>query len=138
METYNIQYDIRVFGRQVITFPLGVKNVFDELVNTVPERLNRSFYGLSHLDTEGNVIYYAAVEEYVAGEGKKLGYDYYTIEKGEYLSVAIKDWHSKTDSIKDVFHEMMQDKRFDNITPCVEWYKSDQEMICMVKMDMSQ
>src|SRR5258706_14815205 len=135
METYNIQHDIRVFGRQLMTFPLGIREAFDELINAVPEGLNRSYYGLSHPDTGGNVIYYTAVEEYAVGEGKKSGYDYYTIKKGEYLPVTIKDWHSKTDCIKDVFHEMMQDKRFDNITPCVEWYKSDEEMVCMLKMD---
>jgi len=138
METYYIQHDIRVFGRQVVTFPLGVKEAFDELVHVVPEGLNRSYYGLSHLDAGGNIIYYAAVEEYAIGEGKKLGYDYYTIGKGEYLSAAIKNWLSKTDCIKDVFHEMMQDKRFDNITPCVEWYKSDEEMVCMLKIGISE
>ena len=137
METYNIQHDIRVFGRQVMTFPSGIKEAFDELVNAVSEGLNRSYYGLSHPDTRGNVMYYAAVEEYAVGEGKKLGYDYYTIGRGDYLCVTVKDWHSKTGCIKDVFHEMMQDKRVDNITPCVEWYKNDEEMVCMLKMSIS-
>ena len=29
----------------------------------------------------------------------------------------------------------MQDERFDKTTPCVEWYKNDDEMVCMLKVD---
>ena len=39
----------------------------------------------------------------------------------------------KTDSIKDVFGEMMKDSRVDKTKWAVEWYKNDDEMMCMLK-----
>ena len=47
--------------------------------------------------------------------------------------VLVRDWRKKTGCIKDVFHEMMQDNRFDGSKPCIEWYKNDEEMLCMLK-----
>ena len=39
---------------------------------------------------------------------------------------------------KDVFHEIMQDERADHTKPAVEWYKNDDDMLCMVKMNPSE
>ena len=47
-------------------------------------------------------------------------------------------WRTKTDCIKDIFHEIMQDERAGHTKPAVEWYKNDDEMMCMVKMDPSK
>jgi hypothetical protein len=55
------------------------------------------------------------------------------IEKGEYLAVTLRDWRKKTDSIKSIFQKMIEDNRVDKRKPCIEWYKNDDEMICMVK-----
>jgi predicted transcriptional regulator YdeE len=133
METFNLKRDIKVFGQQVVRFPQGVKEAFDELVHIVPEGLKRAYYGISKMDKDGNIMYYAAVEETVDGEGKKYGYDYYTIEHGKYLAEPVKDWQANIACIKDVFGEMMKDKRYDETKPCVEWYKDDKEMLCMLK-----
>ena len=60
-------------------------------------------------------------------------YESYTIEKGDYYTVALKNWRSKTNSIKDIFSEMMQDKHTDKTKHCIEWYKTEVEMLCMLK-----
>ncbi len=44
----------------------------------------------------------------------------------------------KTDSIKDVFHELMQDTRADIATSSIEWYKTDDEMTCLHKIKADQ
>ena len=133
METHTIAKDIKVFGLQVVRFPQGIQQAFDELIHAVPEGLNRNYYGISKMDDKGNFAYYAAVEELVEGEGKKHGFDYYTIERGKYLTEAVLDWRSKVAGIKDVFGEMMKSKRYDTTKPCIEWYKNDNEMLCMLK-----
>lgn len=138
METQTLTKDIKVFGLQVVRFPQGIKQVFDELMHAVPDGSKRACYGLSHMDKDGNIVYYAAVEEKADGEGKKLGYDYYTIPHGKYLAETIKDWHTNITCIKDAFEELMKDKRFDHVTPCIEWYKSDNEVTCMVKTKSSK
>jgi predicted transcriptional regulator YdeE len=133
MEIYHLQKDISVFGKQVETFPMGVKKAFDDLISAVPDVLQRLHYGLSHMTPDGKIIYIAASAEKQEGEAEKLHYSRYVIEKGEYLSVTLKNWMSKTDCIKNIFHEMMQDSRADLTKQVVEWYQTEEEMICLVK-----
>ncbi len=138
METYTLNDDLKVFGSQVKSFPNGIKEAFEALMKTIPEGKNRSYLGLSQFANDGSILYYAAAEETFRGEGDKYNYDTYTIEKGDYLTEAVHDWRKKTNCIKDVFHEMMQNIRIDKNKPCVEWYKSDDEMFCMIKMEASK
>ena len=135
METYVFKNDVTAFGFQVKAFPAGIGEAFDALIAMVPEGLNRSYYGLSYMTEGGNVVYIAAVEEKTRGEAEKNNCERYTIEKGTYATVTVTDWRQKTDTIKDVFHEMMQEKNIDHSKPCVEWYKNDDEMLCMLKLN---
>lgn len=133
METFVLKKDLPLFGFQVKTFPEGIGEAFDSLIALVPEGLNRSYYGLSSMTPDGKVVYIAAVEEKNKDEAEKNKCERYTIEKGKYFTVTINGWRQKTDSIKDVFHEMMQLQNVDHMKPCIEWYKNDDEMCCMLK-----
>ena len=134
MERYNLKTDLKVFGKEVTTFPLGIKEAFSALLERIPDGFKRTYYGLSYMDEMGKIIYMATAEEKYAGEAEKYNCDRYIIEKGEYLAVTIIDWLKKTDCIKDVFQDMMEDDRADNTKPVVEWYKTETEMLCLVKM----
>ena len=135
METYIIKNNIQAFGFQVKTFPNGIGDAFDKLIEMVPEGLNRSYYGISYMTSDNEVVYIAAVEEKNNGEAESNKCERYTIEQGKYLAVTVRDWRKKTDTIKDVFHSMMNEKGIDKSKPCVEWYKNDDEMLCMVKLN---
>lgn len=132
METFLIKTEINVFGFPVKTFPDGIGQAFDSLVKKVPGGLNRSYFGISSI-VDGEIIYIAAVEEKNMHEAKEYNCERYTIVKGEYNKVTIKNWRAKLASIKEVFHEMMQHQDADLTQPCIEWYKNDEEMECMVK-----
>ena len=134
METYNLKNDLKVFGKEVPSFPLRVGETFQSLMNMIPNGSKRAYYGISHMDETGKIIYKAAAEEKYAGEAEKYGCPRYTIEKGSYLAVTITDWRDKIDCIKDVFHDMMEDDRADKTKEVVEWYKTETEMLCLVKM----
>jgi hypothetical protein len=134
METYNLKKDLKVFGKEVPTFPLGVGESFEALINMIPDGSKRVYYGVSHMDETGKIIYKAAAEEKYGGEAEKYGCQRYIIEKGAYLAVTITDWRDKIDCIKDVFHDMMEDDRADKTKEVVEWYKTETEMLCLVKM----
>lgn len=134
METYNLKNDLKVFGKEVRTFPLGVAEAFHDLLTMIPDGSHRAYYGLSHIDEMGKIIYKAAAEENYAGEAEKYNCKRYLIEKGEYLSVTITNWRDNTECIKDVFHDMMEDDRADKTKEVVEWYKTETEMLCLVKM----
>ena len=131
MEIYHQQEDMTVFGVQVKTFPNGIKEAFDSLMSTFGN--NRSYYGISWLDENDSVQYYAMVPEAFKGETNKYHYEKLIIAKGEYHTETIYNWLSKLDSIKEALHGLMTDKRPDEKNPCLEWYKSDDEMLCMIK-----
>jgi hypothetical protein len=133
MKTYNLKNDLKVFGVQVKNFPGGVAEAFDRLTKLFPEDDKRSYYGIFEMDKNGRMHYYATAEELHAGEAEKHNCERYVIEKGEYLTETLEDWQKKTECIKDVFQEMMPDKRVDKMKPGVEWYKSGTEMLCMLK-----
>ena len=132
MKTYVLKNDLHAFGFQVKTFPDGIGDAFDSLIEKVPEGLNRSYYGISYME-DAKVFYIAAVEEKNLGEAEKYNCKRYKIGKGKYFTVTVKNWRTKTASIKDVFHEMMQHRKVDLTQACIEWYKNDDEMECMVK-----
>ena len=134
METYDLKKDLKVFGKEVKTFPQAVKEAFSSLLNMIPDGFKRSYYGLSYMDDKGKMVYIATAEEKDEGEAEKYNCERYTVEKGEYLAVTLDDWLKKVDCIKDIFHEMMEDDRADKTRPVVEWYKTETEMLCLVKM----
>jgi hypothetical protein len=135
MDKYKLQNDVKTFGFRVKTFPMGIGEAFDQLVKLFPSDEQRSYYGVGEFGKDGSVLYYALAEERFAGEAEKYGYPVKVIEKGEYLTETIKDWTSKTNCIKDVFAEMMKDNRIGKDKPCVEWYKTMEEMLCMVAIE---
>ena len=132
MEKLNLLEDRVVFGLQVKTFPIGIGQAFDSIAHKIPDGRNRLSYGISWME-ENKIIYYAMAEEKYPGEAVQYNYTIMRIEKGDYWVMIIKDWQSKTDKLKDIFHEMMQSKETDNAKPRIEWYKSDDEMLCMMK-----
>ena len=133
MKTYVIKKNIEAFGFQVKSFPEGIGEAFDALIEMVPEGLNRSYYGISYMTPDNEAVYIAAVEEKNKGEAELNKCERYTIEAGKYFAETVKDWRQKTETIKDVFHKLMEGNDFDHSKPCVEWYKNDDEMLCMIK-----
>jgi len=134
MEKIVLNSDLKVFGVEVKTFPAGIGEAFMELIKKTGDAAGeRNYYGVSSMIEEGKMIYKALAEEKFVGEAEKYNYKESIIEKGEYLSETLKNWRSKTDCIKDIFYEMVKDERVDKKKPCVEWYKNDDEMLCMVK-----
>jgi hypothetical protein len=133
MEKQKFENDIKVFGIEVKTFPNGIGDAFEELVKkTGADAGQRNYYGISEFKN-GKIVYYATAEEKQEGEAQRYNYEPYLIEKGEYFAEPLKNWRDKTDCIKDVFMEMMKSDSVDKQKPCVEWYKNDKEMLCMMK-----
>lgn len=132
MKLYKQTEDLSIIGIQVKNFPNGIKEAFDSLIKVLGSK--RAYYGVSWLDESDSVKYYAMAREIFPGEGKRYNYELLTIEKGEYQTEAVQDWLSKTEGIKEVFHGLMANNKPDKSHPCIEWYISDEEMLCMVKI----
>jgi len=127
--------DIKVFGFLVSIFPAGIGDAFDILIQKTGDGAGtRNYYGLSDFKN-GKMLYYVLAEEKHHGEAEKNNFKKLIIEKGNYLTITVKDWRKKTDCIKDVFSEIIQDQRVNKTKPAIEWYKSEDEMMCLVQMN---
>jgi predicted transcriptional regulator YdeE len=133
MEKYNLTNDVKVFGLQVKTFPSGVDEAFHNLIKKTGDE-SRSYYGISEFK-DGKMVYYAAAGEKFEGEAEKYNCEKLKIEKGDYLTTTVFEWRNKTDCIKDVFSELIRDPRVNKTKPAIEWYKDNNEMMCMVEMN---
>lgn len=133
MDRFILDHGIKVFGFEVENSPEGIGEAFNDLVTRVGGGFRRQYYGICE-SKNGCPIYIAAAEATYEGEGHQFGLEEFEIEEGEYLAVIIREWRKKTESIKDVFQEMFDDDRVDCSKPFVEWYKDDDEMICMVRV----
>lgn len=134
MEKLTLEKNLNVFGMEVTTFPAGIEEAFDALIKQTGDSAGeRNYYGVSSINKDGKMIYKAVAEERYEGEAKKFNYEKDMIEKGEYLYKTLYHWANKTCMIKDIFSEMINDEHVDTMKPCVEWYKNDEEMLCMVK-----
>jgi hypothetical protein len=96
--------------------------------------INLSCYGISWLDENDVVQYYAMVPEVFEREANKYYYEKLIITKGEYYTETIYNWSNRPDSINNVFHGLMPGNRPDKNHPCIEWYKSIDEMLCMTNI----
>ena len=133
MDIITLETTLHVFGKEVKTFPDKIQEAFDSLVDKLPGGFEgRPYYGLSYM-SEGKVIYYATALELHDGEAEKYGETRFTIKEGTYLAETIMQWHDRTDMMKEVFHRISLDPRVEHNTWCVEWYKNDDEMVCMMK-----
>ena len=138
MEKYQLKDDINVFGFEVKTFPKGIGDAFDSLVKMVPEGLGRDYYGISFRGSEDKMIYLATAREKEHGEAEKYQCDRYTIQKGVYATETVWDWRKKTNLINQVFERLFNSIQDTTTGPNVEWYKDENEMLCMVRLARPQ
>lgn len=132
LQVYQLRNDLNVFGFQVTDFD-AIGEAFDTLVNMLPGGSDRPYYGISELNNN-DMIYKATALETFVGEAERYHCERFTIGHGEYLAVTLRDWRKKTSSIKDIFHNMFQNPLAKGSKLCVEWYKNDDEMVCMIKI----
>lgn len=133
METYQLKDDVRVFCVTARAFPEGIFDAFKLLERKHPSLYEQSFYGISFRNQEGDIIYKASALERTEGEGQKLGLETLVIPRGKYLTETIFDFSKDPKQIFNCFQTLLSDPRFDDRYPCVEWYKSGDEVMCMVK-----
>ena len=133
MEKFEIIEPIHLFGLKVPAFPNGVKEKFAELESVLPQTKGRKCYGIFEM-INGEVSYKVAFEEVFADKGSKYNCESIVIEKGTYLTESIMDWINKIDQIGPTFDTLNQDDRVDTAnSPSIEFYKSKDELVCMVK-----
>jgi hypothetical protein len=92
MEKHLIPHDLPVFGIQVTHFPEGIGESFDQLIKMISGKFDLDYYGISYMDPNGKIVYFATALEKGPGEAKKYNCQRLFIEKGTYLSITVRDW----------------------------------------------
>lgn len=120
---YEISYD---FAQDI---PASFLRLAERLKNNGQER---ECYGIV-LKEKGEMQYRATYTELYSGEGSALGIPTMVIPKGRYESIQMEDWSQKLMQIGPTFDQILKSGKVDIESPCIEYYKTKRELICMVK-----
>lgn len=132
MERHTVTADINLICVRATSFPHGIKEAFEKLEKIVPGVMKRTFYGISQ-GSENAIVYWAATEESQAGEAAQA-LERFTIKKGNYAAVSLKNPMANEGKIKEIFSDLLTHPNLDRTAACVEWYKSYEEVMCMVRL----
>jgi hypothetical protein len=134
MEITTINNDIKVFYLIAKSFPESVPKTYEMLHSLVSDSNDRKYFGISHPDEKGNIVYKAGTEELETGEAEKYNCETFTIKKGKYISIYIKDHMKDPSSIVEAFKKLLSNPDIDPKGYCLEWYinYNDPDVNCMV------
>jgi len=137
MEVIEIAQDIKVFYITANPFPDDVPTAYARLKDRIEDHQDRKYFGISYPNEEGVIIYMAAAEELEHGEAERFGCNTFTIKKGLYLSLSIKNHMKDSQSIGRSFQQLLSNSDIDPKGYCLEWYLNytDPDVVCMVKLN---
>lgn len=130
METMVLEHDMNLCCVVARSFPDGIKDAFVSLEARAGS--DRILFGISKPEKNA-IVYKAAALESHDGEAQALGLAPFTIRKGKYLTETVEDWMKDERRIGKTFGKLLNDKRLDPQSSCIEWYKGD-NVICMVRL----
>lgn len=133
MKIFTQEKDIKVYCLTAQSFPEGVLEAHQKLHGLVPYNKERKYFGISRPEN-GKIVYRSAAEELTKGELSKHGLEEFVIPKGKYRSVTIKNFMQNIPAIGEAFEELISQPDIDPNGYCIEWYLSEEEVMCMVKL----
>lgn len=137
MKNFTLQEDIRLLYVTAKKFPDGILDAFKELEGKLPD-CDRPFYGISKPNEKGVIVYKAAALEKEKGEGGNAGLETFVIPNGEYLTETLYDFKQNPTVFGDCFDRLLRTPQLDPASYCIEWYKSEEEVLCMVKLKVEK
>ncbi len=136
MKNYNLEKDIHVICITATSFPDGVMDAYKKLQSLITDSKERRYFGISHPNKDGVIIYKACAEVKNEGEAEKLGLESFTIKAGDFASMYIEDHMKDPESIGNAFKELLKNPDLDPQGHCLEMYKDfdDKDVQCMVPL----
>lgn len=133
MEKIILENDIKVRCVAAKSFPDDVLNSHQTLHSLVPFSTERNYFGVSRMEN-GKIIYKAAAEELESGELAKHDLEELVLPAGTYQSLIVKDFMKNIQAIGAAFDQLIQLPDIDPEGYCIEWYLSDKDVRCMVRV----
>lgn len=132
MENLTVNTEIQLVCVRATSFPDGIMAAYKKLGQRVNVK-ERPVYGISHGSDTG-IIYWASAEAKSKSEAAELGLESYTIKKGIYATETLNDITGNEQVIGNAFNRLLNHPKLDETGECIEWYKSANEVICMVRL----
>ncbi|RZK41811.1 MAG: transcriptional regulator [Pedobacter sp.] len=133
MEKFNLTEDIRVYYVNAESFPDGVLAAHQSLHALVPFSAERRYFGLSRMEN-GEIIYKAAADELTLGDLSEHNLESMMIPAGNYQCIMIEDFMNNVPAIGNAFDKLTQLSDIDPQGYCIEWYVTDRDVRCMVRV----
>lgn len=134
METIIQDKDIKVFYIQATSFPEGALPAHEKLHTIVPFSKERKYFGISRPENNMDIVYKAATEETFHGEAEQYDCKTLILKKGKYISMIVKNYTADIASIGKAFDKLLKQPDLDPQGYCVEWYLSEKDVQCMVRL----
>lgn len=136
MDSFNLSEDLPVMCVTADSFPNGIESAHQQLHQMLDSsKEKRDFFGISHPDKNGKIIYKAAATEIESGEAARLGLETFTIKKGSFNSFFIKNFRDDIENIREAFEILLKQPEVDPEGYCLEWYIGHDDVKCMVPLD---
>jgi hypothetical protein len=133
MEPYDIATPILVITEIAEDFGKGIDEAFVRLAEKLEYKgEKRECYGIVAKEEDG-MNYYAAYTELYPGEASEKSLPSFTIASGDYQSIRLDEWNKNILHIGPTFDQILKSGKVDTSAPCIEFYKTERELICMVK-----
>jgi predicted transcriptional regulator YdeE len=137
IESYEIEEDITLIVEKAQNFGKGIGEAFVRLAEKLENKgESRDCYGLV-MKEENRMTYYAAFTELFIGEAKEKKLSTRVIEQGAYFSILINDWNQNLMHIGPTFDQLLRSELTDTAMPCIEFYRTEKELLCMVKTKLN-
>ena len=133
METVIIEKDIQIVCLTAKSFPEGIQDAHQQLHAIIPFSKERRYFGLSRPEN-GIIVYKAAAEVLENDKEASFNCESMVIEKGNYRCMTILEYKKDLQRISKAFEELLSYNDFDPNGYCIEWYHSDEDLKCMVRL----
>ncbi len=136
MNNYRLAKDITLYTVAASKFPEGVELAFEALYKNAKTEDVVAYYGISHANASGEIMYRAAMEL------KESTIDIpeletYILQAGEYRGREIFNFRDCRGDIGNTFRELIQLPELDKNGCCVGMYHNNNDVRCMVRIEDS-
>jgi hypothetical protein len=133
IENYIILDDLKIYTLTAKSFPEDIGEVHHRLYKLFPPNPPRKYFGISR--PENGVIIYKAGSELLLNEVIDLKLvESFTVQKGDYISILIKDFRNNLSQIDTAFKQLTSLKNIDPNGYCIEYYYNSEDVRCMIKV----
>ena len=133
MEKYIFEEDLKIYTLTAKSFPEDIGEVHHRLYKIFPPNPPRKYFGISRPEN-GIIIYKVGSEVFYNEEIDLKLVEPFIIQKGNYISILIKDFRNNLSQIDTAFKQLTSLKNIDPNGYCIEYYFNSNDVSCMIKV----